>query len=154
MIGNTLRGRDDQYVAIQDEKTRTWRILDTWHESLKAADVEDDIPDDRPAVQIITESAFMSLIREASRLGIIENAVSGIDDSEYFELESQLEEKLIEIDNLKSDVKSYSDEINSLRNAETPKPILSEDTYLKEKGMDAILKITGLSDISKLSQKS
>jgi len=152
MLGNTLRGREDQYVSIQDERTKTWRILDTWHESLKTSDVEDDIPDDSPAVQIITENAFISLMREASRLGIMENAFSHMDntdilDEELAKVESELEDSYIEIENLKNTMQI-------LKESEPSKPIVSEETYLKEKAMDAVMRITGLSDISKLSQKS
>ena len=68
-IGSLLRDRDIQYVAIKDDATKTWRILDTWSPALKDFDSEDDIPDDSAAVSIITEAAFIALIKEATRLG-------------------------------------------------------------------------------------
>ena len=40
-----LKERDVQYVAHRDETTQTWRILDTWHESLMNLGPEDEIPD-------------------------------------------------------------------------------------------------------------
>ena len=83
MLGNMLQGRDQQWVATKDEVTNTWRILNTWHDSLKSMDVEDDIPDDSPAVTIITEGAFISLFREAARLGVLENASFANNDETY-----------------------------------------------------------------------
>ena len=50
-IGNMLNGRD-QYQAAQDEKG-TWRILDCWHDAIKALDPDDDVPDDNEAVTIL-----------------------------------------------------------------------------------------------------
>ena len=53
-IGNLLQGREQQYVANQDDKG-TWRILDTWHEALKNMQPEDDVEDDSPALTILSE---------------------------------------------------------------------------------------------------
>ena len=74
MVGMFLKERDVQYVAHRDETTQTWRILDTWHESLMDLGPEDEIPDDSPGVMIITEGAFIALIKEGARLGVIQNA--------------------------------------------------------------------------------
>ena len=73
MIGNMLRERDVQYTAIKDEITNTWRILDTWNDELKNLGPEDDIEDSNSAVTILTEGAFLSLVREAARLGVLDN---------------------------------------------------------------------------------
>ena len=54
-MGNILIERDQQYIAHRDEKTQTWRILDTWHDDLKLINPDDDIADDSAAVTIITE---------------------------------------------------------------------------------------------------
>ena len=67
MLGGMLQGRDQQWVATKDDVTNTWRILDTWHSSLKAMDIEDDIPDDSPAVTVITEGAFIALFRDLGK---------------------------------------------------------------------------------------
>ena len=76
-IGNSLRERDVQYVAVKDETTHTWRILDTWHDDLKSYGEEDDVPDDSNAVTILTDGGFISLVREATRLGVLQNANFG-----------------------------------------------------------------------------
>ena len=94
MLGGMLQGREQQWVASKDETTNTWRILNTWHESLKALDMEEDIPDDSPAVTVVTEGAFIALIKEAARLGVIENASFGA-DTETYELELQDREATI-----------------------------------------------------------
>ena len=36
MMGNMLRERDQQYIANRDDGTKTWRILDTWHDELRS----------------------------------------------------------------------------------------------------------------------
>ena len=46
MMGNMLRDRDQQFIAHRDEATHTWRILDSWHETLGSYSVDDDVPDD------------------------------------------------------------------------------------------------------------
>ena len=73
-IGNLLQGREQQYVANQDDKG-TWRVLDTWHEALKNMLPEDDVEDDNPAITVLTEGGFIALVREAARTGTLENAV-------------------------------------------------------------------------------
>ena len=71
-IGNILRERDEQYIANRDE-SGTWRILDTWHDALKTVNPEDDIDDENEAVVILKEGAFISLMKEAGRVGILDN---------------------------------------------------------------------------------
>ena len=80
MLGDALREREHQYVANRDDVTNTWRILDTWHEALKMLDVDDDIPDDSPAVKILSEGEFIAIIQEASRLGVLQNVPPPLDE--------------------------------------------------------------------------
>ena len=87
MYNSLLRDREVQYIALRDETSKTWRILDTWHEALKELDLEDDIPDENPAVSVLTESGFTALIKEAARLGVLENVDFGVDNS--YELEEK-----------------------------------------------------------------
>ena len=65
VMGNMLRDREVQYIAMKDDTTQTWRILDSWNESLKNVDLEDDIDDNNPAVKVLTEGEFIALIKEA-----------------------------------------------------------------------------------------
>ena len=72
-IGNMLRDRQEQYVA-QKDNTGTWRILDTWHEDLTKLSPEDEIDDSSEAVTVLSEGGFLALIRESTRLGVLQNA--------------------------------------------------------------------------------
>ena len=71
MIGNMLRDREVQYVAVKDDLTNTWRILDTWHEDLKSLQPDDEIDDGSESVKILTEGEFISIVKEAARTGIL-----------------------------------------------------------------------------------
>ena len=145
-IGNSLRERDVQYVAVKDETTHTWRILDTWHDDLKSYGEEDDVPDDSNAVTILTEGGFISLVREATRLGVLQNANFGTGEAEHEaaildkdqEIQS-LHEKILSLEESKSEV---------VRNTSH-----TEDYELKEKAMDNILKLVSMQDMSKLTTK-
>jgi len=143
MYNSLLRDREVQYIALRDETSKTWRILDTWHEALKELDLEDDIPDDNEAVQILTESGFTALIREAARLGVLENVDFGMDNS------YEIEEKDAEIAKLK-------DEISKIREENIKKGDMHSDmddsSKLKSKAMDSILKIVSLTDINELTK--
>ena len=70
MVGMFLKDREVQYTANRDEITNTWRILDTWHEDLKNLGPDDEIEDTSNSVTILTEGAFIALVKEAARLGI------------------------------------------------------------------------------------
>ena len=72
-VGNMLRDRQEQYVA-QKDTAGTWRILDTWHEDLTKLDPEDEIDDSSDAVTVLSEGGFLALVREATRLGVLQNA--------------------------------------------------------------------------------
>tara|TARA_Y100000310_G_scaffold344482_1_gene457482 strand:- start:1060 stop:1503 length:444 start_codon:yes stop_codon:yes gene_type:complete len=143
MLGNLLQGRDQQYVASKDDKN-TWRILDTWHDALKSAQVEDEIPDDSPAVCVITEGEFIALIKEAARTGILENATFGTGEAEH---EAALLDKSQEVQKLREDMLTKDLEIEKLQ-----KRINStEDYVLKERAMESILKLAAMSDVSNLT---
>ena len=68
-LGNILRERDEQYISNRDA-SGTWRILDTWHEELKTIGPEDEVGDSSDAVTVLSEGAFISLMKEAGRAGI------------------------------------------------------------------------------------
>ena len=74
MVGMFLKDREAQYTANRDEMTNTWRILDTWHEDLANLGPEDEVEDSSKAVTILTEGAFIALVKEAARLGTLQNA--------------------------------------------------------------------------------
>ena len=141
MLGGMLQGRDQQWASTKDEVTNTCIILDTWHSSLKAMDVEDDIPDDSPAVTIITEGAFISLFREAARLGVLENASFGTDTGTY-ELELQDREAVI---------KELRAQLEQKQPVIEPKPALSEGKAFKLEIADRMMKLVGLDEVSDIT---
>ena len=102
-IGNMLRDRQEQYVA-QKDGTGTWRILDTWHEDLTKLDPEDEIDDSSEAVTVLSEGGFLALIREATRLGVLQNAAIMENDA----LADQVSESKYLTDNLGSKLISVS----------------------------------------------
>ena len=132
-----LRDRDVQYVATKDEVTNTWRILNTWSDELKTLQVDDDVPDDNPAVTVLTEGEFIALVREAARLGVLEHANfnAGIDSTEFDAIISDQEK-----------------EIKLLRTQVGHKTEHSEEYDLKEKAMNSILKLVSLQDVTNLSR--
>tara|TARA_B100000749_G_C18384415_1_gene447465 strand:- start:614 stop:1060 length:447 start_codon:yes stop_codon:yes gene_type:complete len=147
MLGNMLQGREQQYVASKDAKTQTWRVLDTWHETLKAMQVEDEIPDECPAITILTEGAFIALVKEAARMGILENATFGTGEAEQ---EAALLDKSQEVQKLREEMLTKDLEIEKLQ-----KRINStEDYVLKERAMESILKLAAMSDVSNLTTKT
>ena len=154
-IGSMLSGSEQQYIALKDE-TGTWRILDTWHDDLKHLDVEDEVPENSEAVVVFSEGQFIALIKEAGRLGILENAI-------FVTGEAELENKILEKD---QEILSMRDELMQLKE-ETSK-IVQDNTHseeyilkdraiiaghdLKEKAMDNILKLISMQDMSNLGR--
>ena len=147
MLGNMLQGREQQYIATKDDSTKTWRVLDTWHDDLKALTPEDEIPDASPAVSILTEGAFIALVKEAARMGILENATFGTGEAEQ---EAALLDKSQEVQKLREEMLTKDLEIEKLQ-----KRINStEDYVLKERAMESILKLAAMSDVSNLTTKT
>ena len=146
MIGNMLRDRDVQYVAIKDDLTNTWRILDTWHEDLKSLQPEDEIDDDSEAVKILTEGEFISIVKEAARTGVLANANFGTGEAE---LEATILEKDQEIQKLHEQILLLEERISQvLRDVSH-----SEDYELKEKAMQSILKLVSMQDMTNLGRE-
>ena len=146
MMGNILRERDQQYVATRDEATNTWRKLDSWNDSLKELDVDDDIPDTSDAVKILSEGEFISLIKEAGRLGILANATFGTGEAE---MEAEILERDKQIQQLHEQIlKLEEDKSQVIRDTSH-----TEDYELKEKAMDNILKLVSMQDMSNLSKE-
>ena len=139
-----LKERDVQYVAHRDETTQTWRILDTWHESLMDLGPDDEIPDDSPGVEIITEGAFIALIKEGARLGVLQNA--------SFSEHATMERDLLTKDEDNLDLKKKILDLEEQLTAAKQSPNRSEGFELKEMAMNALLKLTSMSDIENLTK--
>jgi len=146
MIGNMLRDREVQYVAIKDDLTNTWRILDTWHEDLKSLQPEDEIDDDSEAVKILTEGEFISIVKEAARTGVLANANFGTGEAE---LEATILEKDQEIQKLHEQILLLEE-----RKSQVLRDVShSEDYELKEKAMQSILKLVSMQDMTNLGRE-
>ena len=139
-LGNMLRERDVQYTALKDEVTNTWRILDTWHDDLKNLSPEDEVPDDSKSVTVLTEGGFLALLREAARLGVLDNvSFTGDTGEDYNEEIQEMRDKLVK----------YEREIASLQVTSNE----SESFKLKEKALGVVLKLAAMSDAALLSEE-
>ena len=142
-IGSMLDGMDQQYVATKDEKG-TWRILNAGHDEVKMMNAEEDVPDDSPAVTVLTEGEFIALIKEAARAGVLENANFGTGEAE---LESIILDKDQEIQKLHEDILKLKEE-----KSEVVRDTSHTEQYkLKEKAMESILKMVSISDMANLT---
>ena len=143
MVGMFLKDREVQYTANRDDVTNTWRILDTWHEDLKNLGPEDEVADDSKSVTVITEGAFIAIVKEAARLGVLQNANFG-ENPELEEENITLREKITVLETQVQQV------------VVTPPPALqkpkSEGYLLKEMAMQTLLKLTSMSDIENLTK--
>jgi len=104
-----------------------------------------DIPDDSPAVTILTEGAFISLVKEAARLGVLQNATF----TEETETGEDLLAKEEEILEMKEKLVQYEEEIFTLMQ----RPDRSESYALKEMAMTTLVKLTTMADIQALSKE-
>ena len=153
MLGNMLRDREQQYISNKDETTQTWRILDTWHDALRSLGPEDEAPDDSEAVTILTEGAFISLVKEAGRLGVLQNASAFTPDDEEISntLEEEYSEKLqnkeTELYEKEEEITGYMKELEILK----VKVNESETFKIKEKALEAVIKLAAMSDVTSLS---
>ena len=134
-IGNMLRERGEQYVANQDE-TGTWRILDTWNDALKVLEPDEDVPDSSPAVTVMSEGAFLALMKEASRLGVLENASSLLGNEELNTQIRDLQERIVNLQSEKEELM-----VQTRRS----------DTFeLKHEAMGAVLKLAAMGDMGEI----
>ena len=154
-MGTILQGREQQYVASKDATTKTWRVLDTWSDSLRNLKVDEEVPDDSPAVTVLTEGAFIALVKEAGRIGVLENANFGTGEAE---LESIILDKDQEILKLRDELMKLKEETSRViqENTHTEEYILKDRAILaghdlKEKAMVNILKLVSIQDVSNLS---
>ena len=131
-IGNMLRDRQEQYVA-QKDTAGTWRILDTWHEDLTKLNPEDEIDDASDAVIVLSEGGFLALVREATRLGVLQNAA------------------MIENEALADQVVDLKEENNRLKIQIETTPAVEvtheEKAGLKQHAIDTIAKIVAIDSV-------
>jgi hypothetical protein len=104
-----------------------------------------DIADDSPAVTILTEGAFISLVKEAARMGVLQNAAF----TEQTEMDKELLVKDTELLEMRERLVQYEEEIFTL----TQRPDRSESYALKEMAMTTLVKLTTMADVQALSKE-
>ena len=110
--------QDSQYVAKRDT-SGSWRILDTWNESLNSIEDNEDIPDTHSAVTLLTEGQYLSVIREATKGGYLQSAAL----AEIQALEAKVEELEADKIVLERENESLGDQLvesDNVQTAESP----------------------------------
>jgi|TARA_R110000796_G_scaffold117342_2_gene230140 hypothetical protein len=136
-LGNILRERDEQYISNRDS-SGTWRILDTWHEDLKTIGPEDEVGDASSAVTVISEGAFISLMKEAGRSGILDNVSNGGASEEFDDMSAEYNQAVAKIHTLEKTITEQKEQLADTRTS------YSEHSHIKEKAMDTVLKLAGM----------
>ena len=138
---------DSPYSVYHDEITKSWKILNLKHPSiavLLASGDNPDVSDDSPAMKILSDGVFIALIKKATELEYLVNATLP------FEVINTAKVSQKEVDELKNTnailTKNLVELKDKLANAEE-RAKLSESFRLKEKSMDAILKLAGMHDL-------
>ena len=144
MVGMCLKEREVQYTAHKDETTNTWRILDTWHEDIANLGPDDEVEDNSPAVTVLTEGAFIALVKEASRLGVLQNAA--------FSESSAAERDLLAKETENIELREKILELEEKLQVAKQNPHRTEGFELKEMAMQTLLKLTSMSDIENLAK--
>ena len=116
-----------------------------WHEDLRMMEPDADIPDDSNAVTILTEGAFISLVKEAARMGVLQNAAF----TEKTEIDKELLAQDTELLEMREKLVQYEEDILTL----TQRPDRSESFALKEMAMTTLVKLTTMADIQDLSKE-
>ena len=111
-----MSDQDVQYIAKRDS-SGTWRVLDSWNESLNNIEDSEDIPDSHAAVTLLTEGQYLSVIREATKGAYLQSAAL----AEIQALEAKVEE--IEADKivLERENESLGEQLLSVDGAEAAK---------------------------------
>lgn len=148
MMGSSLRGRDEQYVASRDDKG-TWRILDTYHSSLEEIGPEDDVSDDSPALTVLTEGEFLTLVKEATKIGVL---VTNDAEQDTSEMESEIARLQGELASAYLEVKNAQLERDKLKEELEKRPLVNRpDSFeLKSKAIDTIYKMTAGEELKQI----
>ena len=60
----------ERFRIHYDSKTGVWRLLDTWHQQIKnISDLSISVPDDSPAMKILSDLELNSLIAHLDKIG-------------------------------------------------------------------------------------
>ena len=141
MLGSSLRQFEKQYICSRDDKG-TWRVVDLWHKELEGVNLEDDIPDDHPAIKILTEGEFLELINESKRLGMMQK----LEESGDFSISADAYDSVCaERDNLKMTLEEYAGGTKVGVGVDIEG---SESFQLANKKLDTLLKLSSLGTLN------
>ena len=71
-----FEGNEKRYRVKYDKVTDVWRVLDLWDESLTTiSDVDAILPDDHPALKVLSGATVTAILREVERLGWGERSI-------------------------------------------------------------------------------
>lgn len=113
----------ERWKVKQDTLNGSWKILDMWHPYFdNVVNIDVDLPDNAPCLKIISDGELGALLQELKRAKILEK-VYGVASSPP-EIKEIIKEVFIE-------------------------PKKSESYMLKEKVIDAMLKLTSIDEIAK-----
>jgi hypothetical protein len=134
-------------VCSRDDKG-TWRIVDLWHKELEGVNLEDDIPDTHPAINILTEGEFLELINESKRLGMMQK----MEESGEFSISSEAYDSVCaERDNLKLELENGSTGAIDATSTKVRLGVaieVSESFQLANKKLDTLLKLSSLGTLN------
>jgi hypothetical protein len=67
-----------RFIVRYDKALNTFRILDTWHESIKNLNLEENpvIPDESPALKTLSTEEVNALVGELIKLGWLDKMIS------------------------------------------------------------------------------
>ena len=131
---------DLQYVAKRDS-SGTWRVLDSWDESLSNIEDSEDIPDSHAAVTLLTEGQYLAVMREATKGGYLQSAaIAEIQALEVKVDEFEADKIVLERENesLSEQLITLDDELQAAKalqsNIQQPSPSseVSESFFIKK----------------------
>ena len=66
----------ERFRVAYDQNSGVWRVLDTWHPQISAiSDFTQDVPDNSPAVKIISDLEMNAIISKIDSMGWLEKIV-------------------------------------------------------------------------------
>ena len=77
MVGDVSRYLARQYLVTYDVGNKCWKIVNLMHPAMMGVSLDDDIPDDSPALTTLGEVAVKELIDEMERLGMLGSEEDG-----------------------------------------------------------------------------
>ena len=134
-------------MAKFESVTKTWRILDQWNDAIRILTADDEITDDNPAVTILSDGQFTSLLKEASLQGELPNP--SYQDIDVQQFQDELDSAYKKIESLSEELEKVNKEVTTVQS----KPKRSEKYDLNEKAMDSILKLASMQYLAEQSKE-